>query len=39
LVVVRQARVRTRQFVPFAIRAGIETPGIIAERPEKDRPR
>jgi hypothetical protein len=39
LVVVRQARVRIRQFVPFAIRAGIETPGIMAEGPEKDRPR
>jgi hypothetical protein len=39
LVVVRQARVRTRQFVPFAIRAGIETPGIMAERPEKEGPR
>ena len=24
LVVVRQARVRTRQFLPFAVRAGIE---------------
>jgi hypothetical protein len=28
LVVVRQARVRIRQFVPFAMRAGMETPGI-----------
>jgi hypothetical protein len=31
LVVVRQARVRTRQFMPFAIRAGIEAPGITEE--------
>lgn len=32
LVVVKQARVRTRQFLPFAVRAGIEAPGIIEER-------
>ena len=38
LVVVRQARVRIRQFVPFAMRAGIETPGVAAEkRPRGDR--
>jgi len=28
LVVVRQTRVHTRQFLPFAMRAGIEAPGI-----------
>jgi hypothetical protein len=39
LVVVGQARVRTRQFVPFLMRAGIETPGMTAEKPGKDRPR
>jgi hypothetical protein len=39
LVVVRQARVRTRQFAPFMMRAGIETPGLMAEKPRKDRPR
>jgi len=39
LVVVRQARVRTRQFVPLVMRAGIETPGMMAEKPGKDRPR
>jgi hypothetical protein len=39
LVVVRQARVRTRQFVPFVMRAGIETPGMMAEKPGKDVPR
>ena len=39
LVVVRQARVRTRQFVPFVMRAGIETPGMMAEKPGKERPR
>lgn len=38
-VVVRQERVHTRQLVPFVMRAGIETPGIMAEKPGKDRPR
>jgi hypothetical protein len=38
LVVVRQARVRIRQFVPFAMRAGIETPGGAGGRhPRGDR--
>jgi hypothetical protein len=32
LVVVRQARVRTRQFLPFAMRAGIEAPGMMEEK-------
>lgn len=31
-VVVRQARVRTRQFLPFAVRAGIEAPGMTEEK-------
>lgn len=31
-VVARQDRVRTRQFIPFAVRAGIEAPGIMGER-------
>jgi hypothetical protein len=35
LVVVRQARVRTRQFMPFAMRAGIEAPGMTHENPER----
>jgi hypothetical protein len=34
LVVVRQERVRTRQFMPFAVRAGIETAGMRHENPE-----
>jgi hypothetical protein len=39
LVVVRQARVRVRQFVPFAMRAGIETPAVRGENyPEDNRP-
>lgn len=32
LVVVKQARVRTRQFLPFAVRAGIEAPGWMEEK-------
>lgn len=32
LVVVRQERVRTRENLPLAARAGIEAPGIMAER-------
>jgi hypothetical protein len=36
LVVVRQQRVHTHQFVPFLMRAGIEAPGISEEKPEKD---
>ena len=35
LVVVRQQRVRIRQFVPFLMRAGFEGPGITEERPER----
>ncbi len=38
LVVIRQARVRTRQFVPFVMRAGIETPGMMPEKPGEDSP-
>lgn len=36
LVVVRQQRVRIRQFVPFLMRAGFEGPGITKEKPEND---
>lgn len=32
LVVVRQARVRTRQFAPFLMRAGFEAPGLTEEK-------
>lgn len=39
LVVVRQERVRVTQFMPFAMRAGVETPAVIAKNhPEDDRP-
>jgi hypothetical protein len=37
LVVVRQQRVRTRQFLPFAVRAGIEAPGIMREKGGSDK--
>ncbi|HEY0704470.1 MAG TPA: hypothetical protein VGD60_16980 [Candidatus Acidoferrales bacterium] len=36
LVVVRQSRVRVRQFVPFLMRAGFEAPGLSEEKPERD---
>jgi hypothetical protein len=36
LVVVRQEQVRTRQFVPFLMRAGIEAPGIKEEKPSRN---
>jgi hypothetical protein len=32
LVVMRQSRVRTRENLPFALRAGIEAPGIMPPR-------
>ena len=39
LVVVRQERIRVRQFMPFAMRAGIETPAVAARNhPESNRP-
>ena len=39
LVVMRQRRVRTRENLPFVLRAGIEAPGTIAPRgTEKEKP-
>jgi hypothetical protein len=39
LVVARQARMRVRQFLPFAMRAGIETPATAPENyPGRDQP-
>ena len=32
LVVVRQERVRTGQYLPFAVRARVETPGVMEEK-------
>ncbi len=39
LVVVRQERVSTRENLPFAMRAGVDAPGIMAERRRKDESR
>src|SRR5580698_5667624 len=39
LVVVRQEQVPTRQLVPFLMRAGVEAPGMMKERDEKDESR
>lgn len=36
LVVIRQARVRTEQFQPFVVRAGIEAPGLMEERDRRN---
>jgi hypothetical protein len=36
LVVVRQQRVPVKQFIPFAVRAGIEAPGAMAEKKRED---
>jgi hypothetical protein len=35
LVVIRQQRVPVKQFIPFAVRAGIETPGTMREREDR----
>jgi hypothetical protein len=37
LVVFRQQRVPVKQIIPFSVRAGIETPGVMAERKREDR--
>jgi hypothetical protein len=34
LVVVRQERVRTGQYLPFAMRARVEAPGVMEEKKE-----
>ena len=38
LVVTRHHRIPVKQFIPFAMRAGIETPGAMAEKEEDRRP-
>jgi MFS family permease len=35
LIVVRQSKVRTQQFMPFAVRAGLEMPGVMHERKDQ----
>jgi len=37
LVVVRQQRIPVKQFIPFAVRAGIEAPGAMAQKKPEDR--
>ncbi|HMD42583.1 MAG TPA: hypothetical protein VKH45_05885 [Candidatus Acidoferrum sp.] len=37
LIVVRQQRVPVKQIIPFSVRAGIETPGVMAQRKHEDR--
>ena len=37
LIVMSQSRVRTRENLPFAMRAGIEAPGIISPREAGER--
>jgi hypothetical protein len=39
LVVARQERLRTRQFEPFLVRAGIEAAGLKEEKPNRNRSR
>src|SRR5271156_399375 len=39
IVVVRQERVSTRENLPFAVRAGVEAPGIMSEKRGKDESR
>lgn len=38
LVVAKQANIRTAQYLPFAARAGLETPGILQHRDGEDEP-
>jgi hypothetical protein len=37
LVVIRHAPVRTRENVPFAVRAGVEAPGLMSPREDGDK--
>ena len=37
LVVLRHTRVRTTENMPFAVRAGIEAPGMMSPRDEGDK--
>jgi hypothetical protein len=38
-VVSHQVDIRTEQFMPFAVRVGLETPGMMEERPREDGPK
>jgi hypothetical protein len=37
LIVLRQHRVRTRENMPFALRAGIEAPGMMSPKPDGEK--
>lgn len=37
-VVSKQSRIRTGQYLPFAARVGLETPGLMHERGEEEKP-
>ncbi len=36
LVVARQRRIPVKQFIPFSVRAGIETPGMMHQKSDED---
>jgi len=36
LVVARQRRIPVKQFIPFSVRAGIETPGMMHRKSDED---
>jgi hypothetical protein len=36
LVVARQRRIPVKQFIPFTVRAGIETPGLMHQKSDED---
>jgi len=38
-VVSHQVDIRTEQFMPFAVRVGLETPGMMEERHQEDEPK
>ena len=37
LVVARQHRIPVKQFIPFSVRAGVESPGMMHQRNDEDR--
>jgi hypothetical protein len=37
VVVARHQRVPVKQFIPFSVRAGLETPGVMAQRKREDK--
>jgi hypothetical protein len=39
VVVAKQAHIYTEQYLPFAARIGLETPGMMEERHREDGPK